>query len=65
MVHHERTYWQGQNQKIFTDIRLRLAKKTPESSQPFESYMKNISSGMGDKPLIMLLVNVLKSYVSR
>ena len=27
---------------LFTDISLKLAKKIPESSQPFENYMKNV-----------------------
>ena len=36
---------------FFTDIGLKLAKKTPESSQPFESHMKKVSSEMENKPL--------------
>ena len=82
-MHHERTYWQGQNQKIFlpfkivtdkngildetnianefnnffTDIGLKLAKKISESSQPFESYMRNIGSEIENKPLF---INELK-----
>ena len=36
---------------FFTDIGLELAGKIPESSQPFESYMKNVSSEMENKPL--------------
>ena len=29
---------------FFTDIDLKLAKKIPESSQPFESYTKKVNS---------------------
>ena len=36
---------------FFTDIGLKLAKKIPESSQSFESYMKEVNSEMEDKPL--------------
>ena len=36
---------------FFTDIGLKLAKKIPESSQPFESYMKKVNSEMENKPL--------------
>ena len=36
---------------FFTDIGLELAKKIPKSSQPFESYMKKVSSEMENKPL--------------
>ena len=36
---------------FFTDIGLKLGKKISESSQPFESYMKNIGSEMENKPL--------------
>ena len=36
---------------FFTDIGLKLAKKIPESSQPFERYMKNVSSEIENKPL--------------
>ena len=36
---------------FFTDIGLKLAKKTPESSQPFESHMKKVSTEMENKPL--------------
>ena len=36
---------------FFTDICLKLAKKIPESSLSFESYMKNVSSEMEIKPL--------------
>ena len=36
---------------FFTDIGLKLAKKIPELSQSFESYMKNVSSEMENKPL--------------
>ena len=35
----------------FTDIGLTLAKKIPESSQPFERYRKNVSSETENKPL--------------
>ena len=34
---------------FFTDIGLKLAKKIPEPSLPFESYMKNVSSEMKNK----------------
>ena len=36
---------------FFTDIGLELAKKIPKSFQPFESYMKKVSSEMENKPL--------------
>ena len=36
---------------FFTDIGLKLAKKIPESSQPFESYKKKVNSEMENKPL--------------
>ena len=37
---------------FFTDvIGLKLAKKIPESSQPFESYKKKVNSKMENKPL--------------
>ena len=36
---------------FFTDIGLKLAKKIPESSQSFESYMKKVNSEMENKPL--------------
>ena len=36
-----------------TNIGLKLAKKIPESCQPFESYMKNIRSEMENKHLSM------------
>ena len=42
---------------FFTDIGLKLAKKIPESSQPFESFMKKVHSEMENKPLS---INVLK-----
>lgn len=35
---------------FFINIALRLAGKIPESSEPFESYMKNVGSEMEDKP---------------
>ena len=34
-----------------TDIVLKLAKKISESSQPFETYMKNVNLEMENKPL--------------
>ena len=34
----------NESNNLFTDIGLKLAKKIPESSQPFESYVKNVSS---------------------
>ena len=36
---------------FFKDIGLKLAKKIPESSQPFESYMKKLNSEMENKCL--------------
>ena len=36
---------------FFRDIGLKLAKKIPESSQRFKSYMKKVSSEMENKPL--------------
>ena len=42
---------------FFTDISLKLAKKIPESSQPFESYMKKVNSEMENIPLF---INELK-----
>ena len=36
---------------FFTNTNLKLAKKNPESSQPFDSYMENISSKMENKLL--------------
>ena len=36
---------------FFTDIGLKLAKKIPESSQSFESYMKEVNSEMEKKNL--------------
>ena len=36
---------------FFTDIGVKLAKKIPELSQPFESYMKKVISEMENKPL--------------
>ena len=36
---------------FLTDIGLKLAKKIPESSQSFESYMKKVNSEMEYKPL--------------
>ena len=36
---------------FFSDAGLKLAKKIPESCRPFESYMKNVSSEMENKPL--------------
>ena len=34
-----------------TDIGLKLGKKIPQSSQPFEGYMKKVNSEMENKPL--------------
>ena len=42
---------------FFADIGLKLAKKIPEPSQPFESYMKNVSSEMENE---LLSINELK-----
>ena len=42
---------------FFTDIGLKLAKKIPEPSLPFESYMKNVSSEMKNK---LLSINELR-----
>ena len=36
---------------LCTDIGLKLAKKIPQSSQPFESYMKKVNSEIENKPL--------------
>ena len=36
---------------LFTNIDLKLVKKIQESSQPFESYMKNVSLKKGNKSL--------------
>ena len=36
---------------FYTDIGLKLAKKIPESYQPFESYMKKVNTEMENKPL--------------
>ena len=36
---------------LFTNIDLKLDKKIQESSQPFESYMKNVSLEMENKSL--------------
>ena len=51
---------------FFTDISLKLAKKIPEPSLPFESYMKNISSEMENK---LLSINELRDaflkYINR
>ena len=41
----------------FADIGLKLAKKIPEPSQTFESYMKNVSSEMENE---LLSINELK-----
>ena len=46
---------------FFTDIGLKLAKKIPESSQPFESYMKKLNSEMENK---CLSINELKDTFS-
>ena len=42
---------------FFTDIDLKLAKKIPESTQPFESYVKKVNSEMENK---FLSINELK-----
>ena len=42
---------------FFTDIGLKHAKKIPEPSLPFESYMKNVSSEMENK---LLSINELR-----
>ena len=36
---------------LCTDIGLKLAKKIPQTSQPFESYMKKVNSEIENKPL--------------
>ena len=46
---------------FFKDIGLKLAKKIPESSQPFESYMKKLNSEMENK---CLSINELKDTFS-
>ena len=46
---------------FFKDIGLKLAKKIPESSQPFESYMKKLNSEMENK---FLSINELKDTFS-
>ena len=54
---HNETNIANEFNNFFTDIGLKLAKKIPEPSLPFESYMKNVSSEMEHEPLF---INELK-----